>query len=138
MPIYEYKCPKCGEFEVTQRITEDALKKCPTCKSKVERLLSRTSFILKGTGWYATDYASKPSGDAAKEDAAKADAPATDSSKTESAKTESSTDSAKTDSASTSASSSHANGKSSAANASASTSPARSRKEKTSASKAAD
>ncbi|MEA2648383.1 MAG: hypothetical protein QOG61_818 [Candidatus Binataceae bacterium] len=138
MPIYEYKCPKCGEFEVTQRITEDALKKCPTCKSKVERLLSRTSFILKGTGWYATDYASKPSGDAAKEDAAKAEAPATDSSKTESAKTESSTDSAKTDSASTSASSSHANGKSSAANASASTSPARSRKEKTSASKAAD
>ena len=138
MPIYEYKCPKCGEFEVTQRITEDALKKCPTCKSKVERLLSRTSFILKGTGWYATDYASKPSGDAAKEDAAKAEAPATDSSKTESAKTESSTDSAKTDSASTSASSSHANGKSSAANASASTSPARSRKEKTSASKPAD
>jgi putative FmdB family regulatory protein len=138
MPIYEYKCPKCGEFEVSQRITEDALKKCPTCKSKVERLLSRTSFILKGTGWYATDYASKPSGDAAKEDAAKAEAPATDSSKTESAKTESSTDSAKTDSASTSASSSHANGKSSAANASASTSPARSRKEKTSASKPAD
>jgi putative FmdB family regulatory protein len=144
MPIYEYKCHKCGEFEVTQRITEDALKKCPTCKSKVERLLSRTSFILKGTGWYATDYASKPSGDAAKEDAAKAEAPATDSSKTESAKTESSTDSAKTDSASTSASSgtsassSHANGKSSAANASASTSPARSRKEKTSVSKAAD
>ena len=138
MPIYEYKCPKCGEFEVTQRITEDALKKCPTCKSKVERLLSRTSFILKGTGWYATDYASKPNGDAAKEDAAKAEAPATDSSKTESAKTESSTDSAKTDSASTSASSSHANGKSSAANASASTSPARLRKEKTSASKAAD
>jgi putative FmdB family regulatory protein len=138
MPIYEYKCPKCGEFEVTQRITEDALKKCPTCKSKVERLLSRTSFILKGTGWYATDYASKPSGDAAKEDAAKADAPATDSSKTESAKTESSTDSAKSDSASTSESSSHANGKSSVANASASTSPAKSRKEKTGASKPAE
>src|ERR1700722_3573265 len=91
MPIYEYKCPKCGEFEVTQRITEDALKKCPTCKSKVERLLSRTSFILKGTGWYATDYASKPNGDAAKENAAKADSAATDSSKSDSGKTESST-----------------------------------------------
>jgi putative FmdB family regulatory protein len=139
MPIYEYKCPKCGEFEVTQRITEDALKKCPTCKSKVERLLSRTSFILKGTGWYATDYASKPSGDAAKEDAAKADSAATDSSKTESGKTETSTaDSAKTDSSSTSDSSSSANGKSSAATPSASVSPGKSRKEKTGASKAAD
>src|ERR1700684_1350351 len=84
MPIYEYKCPKCGEFEVTQRITENALKKCPTCKSKVERLLSRTSFILKGTGWYATDYAAKPKGDTAKADSAKADASKSDSSKSES------------------------------------------------------
>ena len=44
-------------FEVTQRITEKPLKKCPTCKSKVERIISATSFVLKGTGWYATDYA---------------------------------------------------------------------------------
>ena len=57
MPIYEYKCPKCGVFELVQRITEPALKKCPTCKGKVERLMSRTSFVLKGSGWYATDYA---------------------------------------------------------------------------------
>lgn len=62
MPIYEYSCPKCGEFEVTQRITEDALKKCPTCKSKVRKLISNTSFQLKGSGWYATDYAKKPTG----------------------------------------------------------------------------
>jgi putative FmdB family regulatory protein len=59
MPIYEYACPKCGEFEVTQRITEDALKKCPTCKSKVRKLISSTSFQLKGSGWYVTDYAKK-------------------------------------------------------------------------------
>src|SRR5262245_27531053 len=59
MPIYEYECPKCGEFEVTQRITEDALKKCPTCKSKVRKLISNTSFQLKGSGWYATDNAKK-------------------------------------------------------------------------------
>lgn len=59
MPIYEYECPKCGQFEVTQRITEDALKKCPTCKSKVRKLISNTSFQLKGSGWYATDYAKK-------------------------------------------------------------------------------
>lgn len=56
MPIYEYSCPRCGTFETTQRITDAPLKRCPTCKSKVERVLSRTSFILKGSGWYATDY----------------------------------------------------------------------------------
>lgn len=59
MPIYEYACPKCGEFEVTQRITENPLKKCPTCKSKVRKLISNTSFQLKGSGWYVTDYAKK-------------------------------------------------------------------------------
>jgi putative FmdB family regulatory protein len=57
MPIYEYQCAKCGVFEVTQRITENPLKKCPTCKGKVERIISATSFVLKGSGWYATDYA---------------------------------------------------------------------------------
>jgi len=64
MPIYEYKCPKCGMFEAMQRITEPSLKKCPTCKSKVERQISRGSFILKGSGWYATDYAKKATGSA--------------------------------------------------------------------------
>ena len=59
MPIYEYKCPKCGVFEAMQRITEPSLKKCPTCKSKVARQISRGSFVLKGSGWYATDYAKK-------------------------------------------------------------------------------
>jgi putative FmdB family regulatory protein len=65
MPIYEYTCPKCGEFEVTQRITDDPLKKCPTCKStKIKKLISSTSFHLKGTGWYVTDYARKDGGGA--------------------------------------------------------------------------
>ena len=59
MPIYEYHCQKCGEFEVTQRITEDPLKRCPTCRGRVKKLISNTSFHLKGTGWYATDYARK-------------------------------------------------------------------------------
>lgn len=56
MPIYEYQCDNCGVFELNQRITEDPLKKCPTCKGKVRRLISSTSFMLKGSGWYATDY----------------------------------------------------------------------------------
>jgi len=59
MPIYEYQCEKCGTFEITQRITERALSKCPTCKSRVKKLISNTSFQLKGTGWYITDYARK-------------------------------------------------------------------------------
>ncbi len=59
MPIYEYECPKCGEFEVTQRITDAPLKRCQKCRSGVKKLISNTSFQLKGTGWYATDYAGK-------------------------------------------------------------------------------
>ena len=66
MPIYEYKCGKCGVVEVMQSIKDAPLKKCPNCKSKVERMISSTSFVLKGTGWYATDYGKKtppPAGD---------------------------------------------------------------------------
>jgi putative FmdB family regulatory protein len=59
MPIYEYQCGKCGTFEITQRITEKSLSRCPTCKGKVKKLISNTSFQLKGTGWYVTDYARK-------------------------------------------------------------------------------
>jgi len=61
MPIYEYKCPKCGVVEVMQGIKEAPLKKCPNCRNKVERMISSTSFVLKGTGWYATDYGKKTS-----------------------------------------------------------------------------
>jgi|SRR5215472_10759515 len=56
MPIYEYRCEKCGVFEQTQRITDPALERCPTCRRKVRRLISNTSFQLKGGGWYVTDY----------------------------------------------------------------------------------
>jgi putative FmdB family regulatory protein len=59
MPIYEYDCQKCGTFETTQKITDKPLAKCPTCKGKVKKLISNTSFQLKGTGWYVTDYARK-------------------------------------------------------------------------------
>ncbi|MBI3797460.1 MAG: zinc ribbon domain-containing protein [Deltaproteobacteria bacterium] len=56
MPIYEYTCKQCGNFETMQGITEAPLKKCPTCGSKVAKLISRSAFHLKGSGWYATDY----------------------------------------------------------------------------------
>jgi putative FmdB family regulatory protein len=78
MPIYEYKCNKCGLFEAMQGIKEAPLKKCPTCKSKVERQMSRGSFILKGSGWYATDYAKKSTpGSTESDSAATPAAPAT-------------------------------------------------------------
>ena len=60
MPIYEYACDKCGEnFEITQRITEEPLKKhngASKCGGKVRKLMSFNSFHLKGSGWYKTDY----------------------------------------------------------------------------------
>src|SRR5437868_3525186 len=87
MPIYEYRCEKCGDFEVTQRITEDPLKKCPTCKRKVRKLMSNTSFQLKGSGWYVTDYARKEKSggkDAGSESGAKADSGSSTEAKSES------------------------------------------------------
>jgi len=81
MPIYEYKCNKCGVFEAMQGIKEAPLKKCPTCKSKVERQMSRGSFILKGSGWYATDYAKKSAPSSTESDSASTPAtPATNGS----------------------------------------------------------
>src|SRR3954454_18313092 len=61
MPIYEYGCPKCGEFEVRQSVNDLVLKKCPTCKSKVTKLISAPSFQLKGGGWYSDGYQKKSS-----------------------------------------------------------------------------
>ncbi len=62
MPIYEYKCLKCKKvFEELQSFGDPDLTKCPYCKKgKVEKLISLSSFQLKGDGWYSTDYAKKP------------------------------------------------------------------------------
>ncbi len=59
MPVYEYECMSCGaHHEIMQRYTDLPLSKCPTCGGLVRKLISNTSFVLKGTGWYKTDYAS--------------------------------------------------------------------------------
>jgi putative FmdB family regulatory protein len=60
VPIYEYRCRKCGEaFEAFQKITDKPLTKCRFCDGKVEQLISHSNFQLKGAGWYLTDYARK-------------------------------------------------------------------------------
>lgn len=61
MPIYEYKCKKCNyQFEQLQKITDKPLCTCPKCKKKqLVKLVSNTSFQLKGTGWYVTDFKDK-------------------------------------------------------------------------------
>jgi putative FmdB family regulatory protein len=60
MPIYEYQCENCSrQFEVMQRMTEPPLTLCEKCGGQVRRLISQTSFVLKGSGWYVTDYPSE-------------------------------------------------------------------------------
>jgi putative FmdB family regulatory protein len=59
MPTYEYSCPSCGTFDVEQRITEPARPQCDRCGGPVKRLISRSSFALRGGGWYADGYAGK-------------------------------------------------------------------------------
>lgn len=61
MPIYEYECRACGRrFEVLQRVGDAAKPPCPECRSKrTARLISPAGFILKGSGWYKTDYPSE-------------------------------------------------------------------------------
>ena len=86
MPIYEYRCDKCErEFEAEQRITDEPLRSCPHCRSrKVRRLISQTSFVLKGSGWYSDLYSSSKG---SKPAAAEAGADASKEAKTESTET---------------------------------------------------
>ena len=59
MPIYEYKCTKCSkQFEVTQKMTDVPLIECESCGGRLTKLITSTSFVLKGSGWYVTDYPS--------------------------------------------------------------------------------
>ncbi len=63
MPVYEYECESCGAYhEIMQKYTDMPLAKCPACGGPVRKLISSTSFVLKGTGWYKTDYASGGTG----------------------------------------------------------------------------
>jgi len=59
MPVYEYQCKKCSEkIEVMQKINDAPLSECSSCGGELKKLITNTSFVLKGSGWYVTDYPS--------------------------------------------------------------------------------
>ena len=61
MPLYEYQCDQCGKvIEALQKFSDDPLTKCEECGGRLEKLISKSSFALKGKGWYVTDYKNKP------------------------------------------------------------------------------
>src|SRR6185369_9765648 len=69
MPLYEYRCTKCHELlEVLQGFSDKPLTKCESCGGRLEKLISRSGFVLKGGGWYKSDYTS-PAKEARRDDA---------------------------------------------------------------------
>lgn len=85
MPIYEYVCTKCGhEFEVIQSFSDKPIRKCEECGGRVRKKVSQSSFHLKGSGWYVTDYASKHTGSKPSEKSDSADKTDTKEKKSES------------------------------------------------------
>ena len=57
MPIYEYRCLDCGhQFELMQKFSDPPAETCTSCSGIVQKLISRSAFHLKGSGWYVTDY----------------------------------------------------------------------------------
>ncbi|HMK44594.1 MAG TPA: FmdB family zinc ribbon protein [Dissulfurispiraceae bacterium] len=80
MPVYEYGCQQCGHrFDIMQKFSDEPLAECPQCGGPLKKLISNTSFVLKGGGWYVTDYAS-----AERKKAAESEKPAAPEKKTES------------------------------------------------------
>ncbi|MFT5701216.1 MAG: putative FmdB family regulatory protein [Desulforhopalus sp.] len=62
MPVYEYECKACEKvFEIQQKMADDPLTECPECEGPITKLMSMSSFQLKGGGWYADGYSSKNS-----------------------------------------------------------------------------
>ncbi|MDM8556770.1 zinc ribbon domain-containing protein [Desulfococcaceae bacterium HSG7] len=68
MPIYEYECSQCGVVEeVIQKFSDRPLSACKHCSGKLTKLMSQSTFHLKGSGWYVTDYADKSGKPSSKE-----------------------------------------------------------------------
>ncbi len=74
MPIYEYECTKCGhQTEIWQKFSDVPITKCEMCSGKMKKLISQSTFHLKGTGWYVTDYAPKRGGSGEKKEKSEKD-----------------------------------------------------------------
>jgi len=112
MPLYEYKCHRCGKnFEVRQKFADDPLTAHEDCGGEVERLISAPTLQFKGTGWYVTDYGknssaangsngkgkSESKGEGSKAEPSKSEGSKSESSKSESSKSESSKSGSKTE-----------------------------------------
>ena len=68
MPLYEYQCTECGKIEeAIQKFSDAPLTACKHCSGKLNKLISQSSFHLKGTGWYVTDYAKKSASSSSKD-----------------------------------------------------------------------
>jgi putative FmdB family regulatory protein len=93
LPLYEYKCVKCGHrFEKIESLSASTTKKCPKCGSKAERQLSSPAIQFKGSGWYVTDYGGKkgaPAGESSGDGSAAKAATSSDSKSSESKASES-------------------------------------------------
>ncbi len=80
MPLYEYECQSCHRrLEIIRKFSDPPLEVCPHCGGRLEKLISSPAFHLKGSGWYATDYArkgEKPASDRASKDTNETTAPA--------------------------------------------------------------
>lgn len=95
MPIYEYRCLDCGhQFELMQKFSDPPAETCSTCSGKVQKLISRSAFHLKGSGWYVTDYGRN--GNANGKAAEKGDTDAGEAKSTSDSTTTSSTDASST------------------------------------------
>ncbi|NOX34285.1 MAG: zinc ribbon domain-containing protein [Deltaproteobacteria bacterium] len=67
MPVYEYQCTECGQIEEAfQKISDPPHKTCSHCHGHLKKLISQSSFHLKGSGWYVTDYGGAKTGPEAK------------------------------------------------------------------------
>ena len=77
MPMYEYRCSDCGnQFELRQKFSDEPVSACPKCGGSVEKLISMTSFSLKGSGWYSEGYSKETKSQACPKDGSCSSCPA--------------------------------------------------------------
>jgi len=88
MPIYEFACTQCGKvIEAYLRFSDAPLKACKHCSGKLHKLISQSTFKLKGTGWYVTDYGNKSKPSSSSKSEVKGKKPKSESASSDSKKT---------------------------------------------------